>query len=94
MKTSKEYGPQFDPADGTIGTLQLVKRWALTNPDDGLVWPARRGQFTYGTVKEASAQLDAVKASNSKTHAPEVYRLLVRAVWCYPRHYDPCGLCE
>lgn len=49
MKISKEYGPQFDPEDGTIGELQLVKRWYTPHQP-------RQGRFTYATEAEAQAK--------------------------------------
>jgi len=44
MKTSKEYGDQLDISDGTIGKLQLVKRWF----SGGI----RQGRFTYENKPE------------------------------------------
>ena len=38
MKISKEYGPQFDSADGTVGDVQLVKRWVIVKNSDGQMW--------------------------------------------------------
>lgn len=45
MKVSKEYGPQLDPEDGTIGELKLVKRWYCPS------FP-RQGRNTYETFEE------------------------------------------
>jgi hypothetical protein len=93
-KTSTDYGPQFDPADGTIGPLRLVRRWAMTHPETGLTWPAQQGRHTYGTEGEAREILDGIRTACPASRYPGVHLLDVRAVWCYPGHLDPCGLCE
>ena len=33
MNISRDYGPQFDPTDGTVGKVKLVKRWVIVCPD-------------------------------------------------------------
>ncbi|MCK9434331.1 MAG: hypothetical protein M0R32_05795 [Candidatus Cloacimonetes bacterium] len=33
MIIDPKYGPQYDTKDGTIGKLQLVKRWVIGMPD-------------------------------------------------------------
>lgn len=92
MKISKEYGPQYDDIDGTIGNLQLVKRYAITDNKNIMIC-ARQGRFTYGTKKEASNMLRAYKIGNSSCIS-EMFPngLKVTCFWCYPNHFDPVGV--
>ena len=92
MIVSDKYGPQFDPNDGTIGTLKLAKRWVIVNENGDLV-TARQGRFTYESRKDAENLIDAYWANNSKER---VHQLLGKEMyaeqwWCYPNHYDPIG---
>lgn len=91
MKHSKDYGPQFDPEDGTIGELQLVRRYVIASGSPSVIWTPLQGRYTRATAEEAQAYIDGIKASNSPDRYPA--DLHVAAFWCYPGHFDPCGRC-
>ena len=91
MIISREYGPQFDPSDGTLGKLQLVRRWGLCRAETGLLWPAGQGRYTYADRPDAVKALEQVKTVNRADLYPA--DLTVMALWCYPGHYDPAGPC-
>jgi hypothetical protein len=93
MKISKEYGPQFDPTDGTVGKLQLVKRWVIVRRSDGQMWQARQGRYTYPSEAEAIARKDVIERNNSANLIP-AGGLGVEPRWCYPVHFDPVGPVE
>jgi hypothetical protein len=92
MIISDKYGPQYDHTDGTIGKIQLAKRWVIVNENGDLV-TARQGRFTYQSQQEAESMIVAYWANNSKE---TVWRhlgkeLYAEAWWCYPNHFDPIG---
>jgi hypothetical protein len=90
MIISSLYGPQFDPTDGTIGTLQCVKRWVLVKGDGNTFYP-RQGRHTKATKDEAEALVKAAIRNNGPGTSghPYVQGLHVEEWWCYPRHFDP-----
>lgn len=87
MIKDEEQGVQFDGRDGTIGDLQLVKRWVLTTPD-GWMWGRHYGQNTSATQEEAEEKLRKMRESNPNIKA-EMDSLSVTPWWCYPVHFDP-----
>lgn len=87
MIKNEELGVQFDWRDGTIGDLQLVKRWVLTTPD-GWMWGRHFGQNTSSTQEEAEEKLQKMRESNPNIKA-EMDSLSVTPWWCYPTHFDP-----
>ena len=89
MTVSKQYGPQFDASDGTIGELQLVLRYVLVSGEDASMWTSRQGRYTHATLKEASDAAALYKASNAPDREPSDLR--PAPWWCYPGHFDPCG---
>jgi hypothetical protein len=89
LESPNGYGPQFDPSDGTIGHLQLVKRWVLVSGPAGLPWPAHQGRYTHATRKAAVKFFAAVTANNRPGVYPEDLRVV--PWWCYPVHHDPAG---
>ena len=90
MKISKEYGPQFDSIDGTVGGTQLAKRWVIVRNSDGQMWQARQGQYTYPSEAEAVARKEAIERNNSASLLPEG-GLGVEPRWCWPNNFDPVG---
>jgi hypothetical protein len=88
MIISKEYGPQFDPTDGTVGDIKLVKRWVIVKNSDGFMWPARQGRYTFATEDEAAKEKELVEKVNSADKIPEG-GLGVADRWCWPEHFDP-----
>ena len=93
MIISKEFGPQFDPVDGTIGTMQLVKRWVLVKNSDGDMWQARQGRYTFASGEEAIKHKKLIEDVNPADMIPKG-GLGVAAMWCYPGHFDPVGHVE
>lgn len=89
MKFDPRYGPQFDPSDGTIGKLQLVGRWCLCLNDS--VWPANQGRHTYATKELAEESKALYQKMNCPERFPELAKLTVDPVWCYPGHFDVKG---
>ena len=89
---SKRYGPQVDLTDGTIGKVQLIRRFLLVRGDYEL-FHARQGRYSYATAEEAQEHCDAFLENNppgcDKHHY--VKGLHIRAWWCYPNHFDPVG---
>ncbi len=93
MIISPEYGPQFDRTDGTIGDLQLVKRWCIgDSAKDGQMWTPRQGRYTYESEEQADSAIKLYQKSNPPDRVPST--LVAVAWWCYPGHFDPCGRCE
>lgn len=86
MRISREYGPQFDPVDGTIGKLQLVKRWVVLHAD-GTLFDKRQGHYTYCDRSEAETRAQLFMGANKNN--PKVQNLTVGQWWCYPVHSDP-----
>ena len=89
MQTSNQYGPQFDPTDGTIGELQLEKRYVICLADGSMSYP-HQGRFTSATRAEAQERLNMIKAAHPAVGSVDH----VEAWWCYPRHHDPVGPVE
>lgn len=90
MKISKEFGPQFDPADGTIGTLQLVRRWLICS-GEGMFYP-RQGRYSWESWEKAADIIDSFKDNPANAgRLPAGLRPV--AYWCYPGHFDPVGPC-
>ena len=97
MIISPEYGPQFDPKDGTTGKLQLVKRWVLAYPDKQfggwILWRGRDGRDTKATKREADELAQAfVNENRGNGLVPE--GLQAREAWCYPSHHDFAGFID
>lgn len=91
MIISEKWGPQFDSQDGTIGELQLVKRFTLMANDRYFF--AQQGRFTYETKERAEEIRGQFKEANKNNQYAELVKTLeVVAVWCYPNHFDPVGL--
>ena len=88
MIISKQYGPQFDETDGTVGNTQLVKRWAVIK-EDGFMFASQQGRNTRETKAEAEQDLANIKANNPVDNIP--FGLTVGALWCWPVHFDPVG---
>ena len=82
MKVSLQYGPQFDPSDGTVGETQLVRRWGLVK-DSGMLFPALQGRYSSATKEEQEKRLK-VLLENDPTIDLECVEL-----WCWPGHFDP-----
>lgn len=91
MIIHEKYGPQFDPADGTVGNTKLVKRYAILN-ENGLMWPCAQGRHTKATREEAEAELKLFREANPEMR--EWNRVHVGALWCWPCHLDPVGGCK
>lgn len=90
MKISEIYGPQYDPTDGTIGELQLVKRWVLVSGEDPEYWGTRQGRYTFETYKEAKQRAEVlIEANPNSKFVPADLRPC--EYWCYPSHFDPLG---
>ena len=77
------YGPLFDPEDGTVGRIQLNKRWALTSLRT--VWPQPRAVFMYDSPEVAAKHLTLLK----DTAQPIPLDLEVAAWWCWPTSRCP-----
>ena len=92
MIISKDYGPQLDPTDGTIGKLQLVKRWVLVSGEHDEIWTHRQGRYTHATRKGAQLAVDEYVLGNPLDRVPADLRTI--QMWCYPGHFDPCGRIE
>lgn len=96
MKISKAYGPQFDRTDGTIGDLQLVKRWMIVNEVTGNTFTSRQGRYTRQTKREVDEWITELEASNSPDRLQQIegspVKLVAVEFWCYPEHFDPVGL--
>lgn len=86
---SDRFGPQLNQVTGTIGALQLAKRYCVSEEgSEMLVWPSSQGRYTHSLREEAQKRMDI--AQPGVLDAP---RLFVRAVWCYPTHFDPVCAC-
>ncbi len=79
MINDPQFGPQFDPSDGTVGHIQLVKRWGLTSL--GLVWPNPKAVFMYDDQEEAEQHLELLKETRP---ADIPFDLQVVGWWCWP----------
>ncbi len=86
MIVHPRYGPQFDPLDGTIGTIRLVKRWVIVNADDLPLAP-RQGRYTYETQADADARAVALILHNPNGTFKGGLR--TEQWWCFPEHFDP-----
>ena len=84
MITNTLYGPQFDPSDGTIGRIQLVRRWTLSINGD--IWTPARGPFTYDTEERANEHLKLIRASRDED---ALLNLAAYPYWCWPHNFDP-----
>ena len=97
MIISKEYGPQFDPSDGTVGECQLVIRYVLVcDPSPplfsgGMIHP-KQGRFTKATLEEALASIEEIKSNNPEDRIPK--NLRAARCWCWPNHFDPLRLID
>jgi hypothetical protein len=86
---------EFDPVQGTIGDLSLVKR-ALLVLGDGRLFHPRQGRYTYNSMDTANQ----VAADFHTAYPPEhdrhsyVRGLHAEEWWCYPHHFDPIGPCK
>ena len=92
MKISKEYGPQFDATDGTIGDLKLVKRYVVIRTETGGMFDHRQGRYTFADREGAENRRDALVSGNRPDHIGGELGVGVR--WCYPGHFDPAGPVE
>lgn len=90
MIIDPDYGPQFDPTDGTIGQTQLVRRWVIKR-GPGLFdffAPYRQGRYTYATKEECEAHAQLF-IDNPTNRRELVEGLFAEEWWCYPGHFDP-----
>lgn len=88
MIVSPRYGPQLDVTDGTIGELQLVRRFVITC--GGEFFGTRQGRYTYATRDEAQSRADAIQNEPTNIARKLVPGYLQAAEWwCYPEHFDP-----
>jgi len=92
MIISEEYGPQFDPSDGTIGELQLVKRWGIVFKGTDRLFTARQGRYLVATEEDAQTRIDQIVAANSPDRIGG--DLEPARFWCYPNHFDPVAIIE
>ena len=83
MINDRVFGPQFDPTDGTLGPLQLEKRWVLTT--NHMVWPSAQAFFTYDTRGQAEDHLKILE--DAEVSIP--LDLAVHAWWCWPDSHFP-----
>lgn len=91
--------PQSDRERCLAAREQAVIRYAGTYVNKKgmrtLMQPAQ-GRFTYETVVEAQAWVDAVTTNNSADRIREVWgdnpRFEVRPCKCWPGHFDPIGV--
>lgn len=90
MIISREYGPQFDPSDGTIGEHQLVKRWLLVE-ESGKLFRPQQGRYTYATEEEAGEVVKLFRDANPEGSKYHELTAGLRAIqwWCDPVHHDP-----
>ncbi len=79
-------GPMFDPEDGTVGRIQLVKRWALTSLR--MVWPHPKAAFMYTASDVALDHLKILQETGQST-PPD---LTVEEWWCWPTSVCPAYL--
>lgn len=79
-------GPMFDPEDGTVGRIQLQKRWALTSLR--MVWPQPRAAFMYESQLVASEHIRLLQETGQS--AP--LDLEVKNWWCWPTSMCPAYL--
>ena len=79
-------GPMFDPEDGTVGRIQLHKRWALTSRR--MVWPQPRAVFMYDSALIAYAHIRLLHETGQS--AP--LDLEVKTWWCWPTSMCPAYL--
>ncbi len=92
MIIDPQWGPQFDPRDGTIGKIQLVKRWRLVR-GNGACFDPQCGIYTWETEAQASARAEAFLRENPEGSPNHhfVKGLHAEEWWCYPVHFDPCA---
>ena len=92
MIISDRYGPQYDSSDGTIGKLQLVKRWVIVNEEGDLV-TSRQGRCTHSSRVDAESMIQAIWDNNPKEKVHQLMgkELYAAQWWCYPNHFDPIG---
>lgn len=81
-----QYGPQFDPRDGTIGLVQLVKRWVVVKSTGDLYHP-KQGRFTFES--KIRAENVARISDESNPDREECRGLTAQQWWCYPGHFEP-----
>ena len=81
-------GPMFDPEDGTVGRIQLVKRWALTSLR--MVWPQPRAVFMYDAQLTAYEHLTLLQETDQSIPGD----LQVATWWCWPTSLCPAYLAE
>ncbi len=94
MRISEEYGPQFDPEDGTVGKLQLVKRWAIAYEKTKALFHAREGQYMQESKETTQKEIAAFVRNSTQEKrrvTPESGKLVPLQWWCYPNHFDPVG---
>lgn len=82
-----EYGPQFDRSDGTVGEIQLVRRWVLVHGPEGRMFTPRQGSYTRATREEAEHYRREIAEGNPANLVPDDLR--VEEWWCWPSHFDP-----
>ncbi len=82
MQIDPLYGPQFDPTDGTLGRIQLLKRWVLVS--GSCIWTPARGAFTYDKAETANRHASLLREIEK---APPDLR--AEAYWCWPGTHDP-----
>lgn len=91
MENHRDFGPQFDPKTGTIGSIQLVKRFVVCTAD-GMMFAPRQGRYTHEIA--ARAQDVAYILEHSNPDREDCKGLNVREWWCYPTHFDPVAPVE
>jgi hypothetical protein len=94
VKHSEQYGPQFDPTDGTVGEIQLVKRWVVCQRADHMPAFPRQGRYTYDTQAEGDEIIHQMQAANSIKHHRWIWELETIEWWCWPTHLDPAYAVE
>jgi len=88
MINDPTFGPLFDPQDGTVGHLQLKKRWAITRQRQ--VWPQAKAAFMYTQLNQAEEHLKLMEIADLAVPSD----LQVRAWWCWPASLCPAYLDE
>jgi hypothetical protein len=79
-------GPMFDPEDGTVGRIQLIRRWALTS--QRMVWPQPRAAFMYDDPLYAEEHLALLRETERLTPND----IEVAMWWCWPTSRCPAYL--
>jgi hypothetical protein len=87
MIIDPNYGPQFDPSDGTIGPHQLVRRWVIEDKPGNLFYRPW-GEYTFATQDDCQTRI--AEFQSNPTNDPKLVEGLEAAEWwCAADCFEP-----